>query len=122
MVEQLCPPGTEVLKLGSFDEARRVLLECPPDAAVVTVGPAHLPWREFQQLCAGHTPPVPVLYESCVFSSAEEAGLEQDQGHALFLRTPAPMADLEGAMARLLNAAREAKSHLGLSESGAKTA
>lgn len=122
MVEQLCPPGTDVLGLGSFEEARRVLLESPPDAAVVTVGPAHLPWRDFQKLCAGRTPPVPVLYESCVFTSAEEAGLEPDESHALFLRTPAPIAEFEGALARLLSAAREARSQLVPSAAETKTA
>jgi hypothetical protein len=121
MVEQLCPPGTEVVGLGSFEEARRVLLTNPPDAAVVTVGPAHLPWRNFQKLCASRTPPVPVLYESCISTSVEGAGLEPDESHAFFLRTPAPIAEFEGALARLLNAAREAKRQLVVSAADART-
>ena len=47
VVEHVCPPGTDVVSLTSFDEARRLVRESPPDAVVVSVPPAHLPWREF---------------------------------------------------------------------------
>ena len=107
MVERLAPPGTEVVAFTSFDDARRALLENPPDAAVVCVTAAHLPWREFGRLCAGRRPPVPVLFESCVFSSAEEAGLEADSGEVRFLRTPASRGDLKDALARLLKDAHD---------------
>ena len=106
MVEQFCPPGTEVLPLASFEDARRVILDSSPDAAVVSMTPAHVPWRELQDLCASRTPPVPVLFESCVFSNAEEAGLEPGQSLSWFLRKPASSSDFEKALARLLEAAR----------------
>ena len=119
MVERVSPPGTEVVGLTSFDEARRALLENPPDAAVVSLTSAHLPWREFRQLCASRRPRVPVLYESCIFSSVDEAGLEADSGEARFLRTPASRADLQEALVGLLDEAREARNQLAPS---AKTA
>ena len=112
MVERLAPPGTQVVGFTSFDDARRALLENPPDAAVVCVTAARPPWREFGRLCASRRPPVPVLYESCVFSSAEEAGLEVASGDVRFLRTPASRTDLTDALARLLNDAREASANL----------
>lgn len=107
MVEQLCPPGTQVRSVTSFDEARRAVTESPPDAAVVSITPAHLPWRELQRLCASREPPVPVLYQSCIFSSGEEAGLEPVTGFALFLRKPAARADFQAALTRLLAEADE---------------
>ena len=109
MVERVAPPGTEVVGLTSFDDARREMFERPPDAAVVSLASAHLPWREFQHLCARRRPPVPVLYESCVFGSAEEAGLAPAEGSVRFLHTPASRADLNDALVRLLNDAREGR-------------
>ena len=87
-------------------------VERPPDAAVVSITSAHVPWREFQELCASCRPPVPVLYESRTYSSAREAGLEADRRQALFLGTPVPICELEEALAGLLNLAREAKSRV----------
>lgn len=110
MVERVSPPGTEVVGFTAFDDACRALLENPPDAAVVSLTSAHLPWLEFRQLCASRRPPVPVLYESCIFSSVEDAGLERASGDARFLRTPASRADLKEALVGLLDAAREARS------------
>ena len=108
MVEQLSPPGTQIRGTASFEEARRIVLENPPDAAVVSLTPARLPWREFQQLCASRERPVPVLYQSCVFPSGEEAGLGMAGGVALFLRKPATRAELEAALLCLLEAAEKA--------------
>jgi len=121
MVERVSPPGTEVVGLTSFDDARRALLENPPDAAVVSLTSAHLPWLEFRQLCASRRPQVPVLYESCMFSSVEDAGLEPAPGDTRFLRTPASRADLEEALAGLLDDAHEARSRSALSTAQAKT-
>ncbi|MDL2718418.1 MAG: hypothetical protein PT977_11745 [Acidobacteriota bacterium] len=110
MVEHLSPPGTEVVGLTSFDDARRALLENPPDAAVVSINAAHLPWREFQEFCAKSRPRVPVLYESRIYTSACEAGVELARSHVFFLHTPAPIPDFEEALTGLLRAAREARS------------
>ena len=94
-MEHLCPKGTEVVGFTSFDDACRAMLENPPDAVVVSITSAHLPWRAFRDVCKSQTPAVPVLYESCVFSNAEEAGLEPGETRARFLHTPAPMAEFE---------------------------
>ena len=109
MVGRLSPPGTEVVGLTSFDDARRALLENPPDAAVVSLTSAHLPWREFRQLCSDCRPPVPILYESCVFSSAEEAGLEPGSDEGRFIQAPASRTNLKEALERLLGDARGAR-------------
>jgi len=107
-VVRLCPPGTELAIARSFEEARRLVLEAPPDAAVVSVPPADLPWSEFQRLCSTRCPPVPVLYLSCLFGSTAEAGFDEAAGQPEFLRKPVGRADLEAALGRLLVAARSA--------------
>lgn len=109
MVERVAPPGTEVLGLTSFDEACRELKSNPPDAAVVSLTAAHMPWSELRQCCASGRPPVPVLFESCVFGSAGEAGLAAEGDDVRFLRTPTSRAELQEAIARLLSDAREAR-------------
>ena len=109
VVERVCPKGTEVLALTDFEEAARTVRETPPDAVVASVPPAHLPWREFQHACASGVPPVPVLYVSCLHANAAEAGLAPLEGDAEFLRKPTPRAELEAALARLLEAARASR-------------
>jgi hypothetical protein len=102
VVARVCPPGTVVVALTSLDDAARALRESPPDAAVVSVTPAHVVWREFQHLCAVGRPPVPVLYVSCLFTCAADAGLEPLEGEAAFLRKPASKAEFAEALRRLL--------------------
>lgn len=121
LVERLAPPGTEVVGLVRFEEACRALAENPPDAAIVSMTRARLPWREFQKRCASLKPPVPVLFESSVFLSAEEAGLEAETCHTHFLPKPAPIADFEAAVAGLLDAAMEGRDRPGPAASGAKS-
>lgn len=107
-VVRLCPPGTELLIARSFEEACRLVVEAAPDAAVVSVPPADLPWSELQRLCVTRRPPVPVLYLSCLYGSTAEAGLGNGTGQEL-LRKPAGRADFEAALGRLLEAARSAR-------------
>ncbi len=91
---------------GSLKEAARRVCDDPPDAVIVSVPPARLPWAQFQRLCAGRRPPVPVLYESCLEEGALEASLAPAGGTALFLAKPASQAALRQALAGLLAAAR----------------
>lgn len=112
-VARLCPPGTEVESAQSFEEARRFLEATPPDAVVVSVPPATLPWSDFQRLCASRHPPVPVLYLSCLFESTAEAGFDAAAGRPELLRKPVGRADFEAALARLFDAAREARARSG---------
>jgi hypothetical protein len=102
------PADVEVERVGDFSSAARRLREDPPDAAVVSLPPAELPWREFQHLCATRRPAVPVLYESCVYGCAEAAGLDAGDGYAAFLPKPATRPALARALAELLAAARAA--------------
>ena len=112
-VERLSPAGTEVASARSLEAARRLLVVAPPDAVVVSVPPATLPWSEFQQLCASRQPPVPVLYLSCLFGSTAEAGFDGAAGRPEFLRKPVERADFEAALGRLIDEARVARSSIG---------
>lgn len=106
VIRHEAPVGVEVEAVLSLDAAERILEQRPPDAAVVSVPPAKLPWRSFQRLCASRRPPVPVLYESCVHANPREAGLDPNDGYLDFLPKPAPRAELRLALHRLLEAAR----------------
>lgn len=99
-------PEVEVELVGDFDSAERCVLERPPDAAVVNLPPADLPWREFQHLCATRNPPVPVLYESCVHRCPSAAGIDEGEGYAAFLPKPASRQELSAALAALLAVSR----------------
>jgi len=103
------PPEIELEVVGDFSAAERRLRETPPDAAVVSLPPAELPWRDFQRLCAARRPPVPVLYESCLFGNAQAAGLGSADGYAAFLPKPATRSALSRALAELLSAAGDAR-------------
>ena len=100
------PVGTAVELVGDFEAAEQRVRDDPPDAAVVSLPPAALPWREFQHLCATRTPPVPVLYESCVYGCPSAAGLDEGDGYAAFLPKPASRQELARALDSLLAAAR----------------
>ncbi|MFN7943451.1 MAG: hypothetical protein U0X73_17800 [Thermoanaerobaculia bacterium] len=104
VVRHEAPPGVEVEAVSSFEAAEQIVSDRPPDAAVVSVPPARLPWRSFQRLCASCHPAVPVLYESCIHASASEAGLDPADGYAAFLPKPAPRQRLRLALEELLAA------------------
>lgn len=106
VIRHEAPVGVEVEAVLSLDAAERILEQRPPDAAVVSVPPAKLPWRSFQRLCASRRPPVPVLYESCVHANPRDVGLDPNDGYLDFLPKPAPRAELRLALHRLLEAAR----------------
>lgn len=111
LVEHAAPAGVDVEAVTDLQQAERVLREHPPDAAVVSVPPATLPWRQFQHLCATCEPPVPVLYESCVHAGAADVGIDPGDGVALFLRKPAPRGALHDALADLLAWAGRREAH-----------
>lgn len=100
-------PGDVALDVVSdLAAAVRRLRDDPPDAAVVSLPPAELPWRDFQHLCATRTPPVPVLYESCVHRCPGAAGIDADDGYAAFLAKPASREELAKALEALFEACR----------------
>jgi DNA-binding response OmpR family regulator len=110
-VEHLAPAGTEVVGFKSLGEATRAMHERAPDAFIVAVNSAHLPWRELCALCAAHTPPVPVLCGSPLYATAEEAGIDHARNAPLFLHTPANVEEVAASIAALLERARDAQSH-----------
>jgi len=111
-VGRAAPPGTCVQAASSLKEAARRVCDDPPDAVVVSVPRARLPWAQFQRLCAERRPPVPVLYESCLEEGALEANLAPAGGTALFLPKPASPAVLRQALVGLLAAARSGPTSL----------
>lgn len=103
-------PGDVALDVVSdLAAAERRLRDDPPDAAVVSLPPAELPWRDFQHLCATRTPPVPVLYESCVHRCPRAAGIDADDGYAAFLAKPASREELAKALEALFEACRSGR-------------
>ena len=89
--------------IDGFETALARVRESRPDVMVVSLTPAHLPWHELQHACASQSPPVPVLYESCVAAGAEELGLVPLEGRAEFLPKPAPSSVLGAVLRRLLS-------------------
>ena len=108
LVKRLAPPGVDVESATSFAEARLRLEKSPPQALIVNVTPAELPWREIQVLCQEHSPPIPVLYESCVHHSPDDAGLAALNGTGRFLEKPYSLDELRAEILRLMTAAEDA--------------
>ena len=108
LVRRLAPPGTAVESAGTFEEARQRLKERPPQALIVNLTPAELPWQELQSLCQGHSPPIPVLYESCVHRTPDEAGLASLDHSGRFLEKPYSLDELRDELLRLMREAENA--------------
>jgi CheY-like chemotaxis protein len=108
LVRRLVPPEVVIESASSFDQALLILLKNPPDAIIANVGPADLRWKRIQDLCHEHSPPIPALFESCVFSSPAEAGFNDLDAWSHFLPKPYHTADLEHELQRLIEAASSA--------------
>ena len=106
LVRHEFPDGLEIASAQNLHEAEVLLAADPPDAAVVSLPRARLPWPAFQHRCATHVPPIPVLYASCVPTDARAMGLDLADGYAAFLRKPAARAELRSALEALLAACR----------------
>ena len=105
LVKRLAPSGVDVESAATFEEARRRLQKRPPQAMIVNLTPAELPWQELQSLCQEHSPPIPVLYESCIHHSPDEAGLGSLGGGGRFLEKPYSLGELRQEILRLMAAA-----------------
>lgn len=103
IVERLTPESVEIEAVASFDEALASVRDNPPDGVIANLGPAELPWREFKIYCRSHDPPIPILFESCVYSSADEAGIGGLNHSAAFLAKPYSLDDLRSELERLLD-------------------
>lgn len=105
LVKRLAPRGVDVESAATFDEARLRLEHSPPEAVIVNLTPAELPWQELQALCQAHSPPIPVLYESCVHRSPREAGLASLDSMDRFLEKPYSLEELRSEIERLIEGA-----------------
>jgi DNA-binding NtrC family response regulator len=105
LVRRLAPEGVEVESVATFDEALKRLALRPPDALIVNLTPADLPWKSLQSLCEKHSPPIPVLYESCIYRSPVEAGLASLNGTGHFLEKPYSLTELRSEIERLVDLA-----------------
>ena len=105
VVRRLAPPGVEVESVTTFDDALKRLALKPPDAMIINLTPSDLPWNKLQRLCQKHSPPIPVLYESCIYRSPLEAGLGSLDGTGNFLEKPYSIADLRSEIERLVEMA-----------------
>ena len=105
LVRRLSPEGLRVEEATDFERAIAILASDPPDAMIVNIGPVDLPWRRLQAFCQYHTPKIPVLYESCVYQDADEAGLDSLNHSAYFLRKPYSLEQLRTALSRLVDCA-----------------
>ncbi len=116
LVRHEFPDGLEIASAQNLAEAEALLAADGPNAphaAVVSLPPARLPWRDFHHRCAAHVPPIPVLYESCIDADASALGLEPGDGYAFFLRKPAARTELRSALMALLAVSRECESRAG---------
>ena len=105
LVRRLVPADVVVDCVDSFDLALQELQNHTPDAVIVDVTPAALPWGRFQEICYQHVPPIPVLYESCTCQDPSEAGIGDLNGNSAFLTKPYHAEDLKSHIFQLLEAA-----------------
>ena len=104
LVRRLVPADVDVECVDSFDIAIEELVNHAPDAVIVDVTQAALPWNRIQDICHQHDPPIPVLYESCTCENAEDAGIGDLNGNSIFLAKPYHAADLQLQIERLIEA------------------
>jgi DNA-binding response OmpR family regulator len=100
LIERLAPAGVEVEMASTYDEAKCTICGRPPSAVIVNLGPADLPWHELHECCRTQSPPIPVLYESCIYHSPDEVGIG-------CLTKPYSVAELRIQLERLLKQASE---------------
>lgn len=105
VVARLVPEGVQVESARTFAEASRKLREQPPEALIVNVSPSDLPWHKLQEFCRHHKPTIPVLYESCVYHDAAEAGLGQLSPCGHFLEKPYSISQLRSEVEWLVREA-----------------
>ena len=101
LIERLAPDGVEVEMASTYDEAKCTICGRHPDAVIVNLGPAELPWQELHECCRTQSPPIPVLYESCIYHSPDEVGIGCLDEDCAFLAKPYSVAELRFELERL---------------------
>lgn len=102
LIQRILQGKVDLEEVSTFEEALRALEQHPPEAVIANIGPDGLPWRQFQDVCQGHSPKIPVLFESCVFHSPEEAGLGPLNHSCFFIEKPYHTSDLKEQLERLV--------------------
>ena len=102
IIKRILDGQVDLEEVSTFDEALVALEQRPPEAVIANIGPDGLPWRDFQDVCQGHSPKIPVLFESCVFHSPEDAGLGPLNHSCFFIEKPYHAADLKEQLERLV--------------------
>lgn len=109
LVRRLAPEPVDLEEVRTFDEAMERLRENPPDAVIVELTPADLPWREIKTFCRNHDPQIPVLFESCIHESPTDAGIGNLNHSATFLRKPYDLQQFRDQLGRLFTASRDGR-------------
>lgn len=108
----------EVIATGCLEEAIELAQSRGPDAAVASVPHASLPWSSFHEQCSAASPPIPVLYESCLPGGLAALGIAPTGRETLcasLLDKPASQRDLAQALEDLLALARRVRDEAPLS-------
>jgi DNA-binding NtrC family response regulator len=106
LVRRLVPEEIEIEEVATFDEAMTCLREDPPDAVIADLGRADLPWGQLKSYCQEHRPKIPVLFESAIYGTSEEAGIGNLNHSASFLIKPSHLVDLKTQIQRLVEKVR----------------
>jgi DNA-binding NtrC family response regulator len=102
LIEHLAPADVEVRATDSFEKAVHELEEARPDGLVVDVGHSQTPWIELEELCEQHSPPVPILFESALYSTPKAAGVYRLGPTSKFLGAPYSLGRLREEIGHLL--------------------
>jgi DNA-binding NtrC family response regulator len=102
LIEHLTPADVEVTSTDSFEKAIHELEEAPPDGLVVDVGHSETPWIQLERLCEQHSPPVPILFESALYSTPRAAGVDHLGPTSTFLGAPYTLPRLREEIHHLL--------------------
>jgi len=118
LVQRIAPPGVEAYAVSTIEEAIDEIRLGQAQAVIANIGPANLPWKELQRICEESKPPIPVLFESCVHQSLEEAGMGRAREWSAFVVKPYPLDELRKQVEQLT--ARAARAAVGAGEIGGK--
>ncbi|MGB5552852.1 MAG: hypothetical protein WBO74_20415, partial [Thermoanaerobaculia bacterium] len=88
IIKRILDGQVDLEEVSTFDEALAALEQRPPEAVIANIGPDGLPWRDFQDACQCRSPKIPILFESCVFHSPEDAGLGPLNHSCFFIEKP----------------------------------
>lgn len=102
IIKRILAGQVDLEEVSTFEAALSALEERPPEAVIANIGPDGLPWKDIQDVCQGHSPKIPVLFESCVFRTPEEAGLGPLNHSCFFIEKPYHASDLKEQLERLV--------------------